>query len=110
MGIEMFGTLFSSPKPATDFSRDREFPELAVRAAVKRRTADRPEIGARRTFADGFMAGWLSLVDPGVPVPEIAILPATPRISDYFQGLLSGIEAAKGYRVSLCDIRDIRGA
>ena len=97
----MSRTISSSRDATTDFLRDREFPELTVRAAARRPTANHPEIRKRQTFADGFMVGWLSLIDPGLPVPTIPILPATPRTSAYLQGLLCGIEAAKKHRASL---------
>lgn|SRR5664279_2811910 len=94
-------TISSSRDATTDFLRDRDFPELVVRATVKRPIVNYPGIHKRQTFADGFMVGWLSLIDPGLPVPAIPILPATPRTSAYLQGLLCGIEAAKKHRASL---------
>jgi hypothetical protein len=103
----MSGTIFLSREATTDFLRDREFPELAIRATVKRPTVNHRRLLKSQTFADGFMVGWLSLVDPGMAVPEKPLPPATSKISAYLQGLLSGIEAAKAHRVSLCDIRDI---
>jgi len=58
------------------------------------------EANGKRTFADGFIAGWRSPVDPDPTTPNIPTEPARRKISAYLQGLLSGIEAANRHRAN----------
>ena len=56
------------------------------------------ESNNERRFADGFIVGWQSLVSSCSATPKIPAPATARRISSYFQGLLSGIEAAKKFR------------
>jgi hypothetical protein len=93
--------LLSRQSIAVGSLRGHEFPPLTARGAVNGSAANFSQMRSKQTFADGFIAGWQSLVDPEMAMPEIPLHPAPLKISAYFQGLLSGIEAAKKHQASL---------
>ena len=64
----------------------------------KTATMSMHEPNNERRFADGFIVGWQSLVSPCAATPDIPMSYTSRRISSYFQGLFSGIEAAKKFR------------
>ncbi len=48
-----------------------------------------------RTFMDGFVEGWRSVIGPGLQPPQIEIPATRPSGSRFMHGLIEGIEAAK---------------
>jgi hypothetical protein len=52
-------------------------------------------MGDKQTFADGFLAGFFSVMGPRVIIPKISTPPVSKIGSDYIHGLMQGIEAAK---------------
>jgi hypothetical protein len=48
-----------------------------------------------KTFMDGFVEGWKSVVGPALQPPDIEIPPTRPSGSRFMHGLIEGIEAAK---------------
>ena len=49
----------------------------------------------QQKFVHGFIEGWHSVVGPRLDFPEIPSPPIQGSGSDYFRGLVAGIEAAK---------------
>jgi hypothetical protein len=58
-------------------------------------------VSAKQTFADGFIAGWVSIMGPRLVIPEIPAQPLGKIGSAYIQGLMKGIEAAKKQMVEM---------
>jgi len=93
--------LLSHGSIALSSASDRELSFNSARNGAKRPAVNFPATCNRQNFTDGFIAGWQSLVDPEMAMPEIPIRPTPLKISAYFQGLLRGIEAAKKHNASL---------
>jgi hypothetical protein len=47
------------------------------------------------TFADGFIAGWKSIMGAGAPIPRIPSFSVPSGTTAYLHGVAKGVEAAQ---------------